>query len=198
MTNGSIADRRPALEFAGFATAPCKDSHPILPALADTVEFRIPLEYLRCYRRRGNGSGARRIRDVRTTGTVLPARRVRRGTGVYAYLGLSDRSGRGARPTVWRGISNDQHPARPERRRCRGRVYLPQHDLQRFAYSERELKHQEANESFLNLMHFEIARTERFYDSTAELEPFLEPDGRRVFRDVGRVSFRGTRRQFDR
>ena len=64
----------------------------------------------------------------------------------------------------------------------RGRVYLPQEDLQRFAYSEHELKHQEANESFLNLMHFEIARTERFYDSTAELEPFLEPDGRRVFR----------------
>jgi 15-cis-phytoene synthase len=64
----------------------------------------------------------------------------------------------------------------------RGRCYLPQEDLRRFNCSVSQLAGGEVNQQFLDLMRFEIERTERFYRAAAELDGFLDRDGRRVFR----------------
>ena len=62
-----------------------------------------------------------------------------------------------------------------------GRVYLPQEDLDRFGYTVEELRQGVRNERFQELMRFEIARAERFYQEAAELDRWLEPDGKTVF-----------------
>jgi phytoene synthase len=45
----------------------------------------------------------------------------------------------------------------------RGRIYLPQEDLQRFGYTEEELLRFEVNDRFRALMKFECARTHAYY-----------------------------------
>jgi len=60
----------------------------------------------------------------------------------------------------------------------RGRVYIPQEDLQRFGYSEKELRHGEYNERFVELMKFECARAHYYYKKARgflaeEDKPFL-------------------------
>ena len=47
---------------------------------------------------------------------------------------------------------------------AKGRVYLPQEDLRRFAYTEEELSRGEVNDRFRELMRFEAARTREFFD----------------------------------
>lgn len=44
-----------------------------------------------------------------------------------------------------------------------GRVYIPQEDLQRFGYSEDDLANCRINRDFIDLMEFEIARAEQYY-----------------------------------
>jgi 15-cis-phytoene synthase len=63
----------------------------------------------------------------------------------------------------------------------RGRVYLPREDLARFGYSAADLRAGIRDDRFRALMRFEIERTQAFYEQAAELEPWLEPDGKRVF-----------------
>lgn len=62
----------------------------------------------------------------------------------------------------------------------RGRVYLPQADLDRFEYTVDDLQAGVRDERFRRLMRFEIERTEALYADAAELERWLEPVGRRV------------------
>ncbi|HUY92435.1 MAG TPA: phytoene/squalene synthase family protein [Pirellulales bacterium] len=62
-----------------------------------------------------------------------------------------------------------------------GRVYLPQEDLERFGYSVQDLRQGLRNDRFQALMRFEIARAERFYQEAADLQRWLEPDGKTVF-----------------
>jgi phytoene synthase len=51
-----------------------------------------------------------------------------------------------------------------------GRIYLPQEDLGRFGYSERELQDRQHNERFVRLMEFEAARAREFFSrATAAL-----------------------------
>ncbi len=64
---------------------------------------------------------------------------------------------------------------------ARGRVYLPREDMARFDYTSDDLRAGVSDGRLRELMHFEIERTERLYESAAELESWLEPDGRRVF-----------------
>jgi phytoene synthase len=61
------------------------------------------------------------------------------------------------------------------------RVYLPQEDLRRFGYTVEELRQGASNERFKQLMRFEIARAEQYYAEAAELEHWLEPDGKIIF-----------------
>lgn len=63
----------------------------------------------------------------------------------------------------------------------RGRIYLPQEDLDRFGYSADDLRACIRDERFARLMDFEIDRTERFYRSAERLDDFLEPPGRPAF-----------------
>ncbi len=66
---------------------------------------------------------------------------------------------------------------------ARDRIYLPTDDLDRFDYSADELRAVYAmvrDERFRRLMRFEIERTEQLYAEGAELERWLEPDGRGV------------------
>lgn len=45
----------------------------------------------------------------------------------------------------------------------RGRIYLPQEDLQRFGYTERDLHHRTYNQAFIRLMQFQVERAKQFY-----------------------------------
>jgi phytoene synthase len=57
-----------------------------------------------------------------------------------------------------------------------GRVYLPQEDLQRFAYPEDDLRAQKYDERFITLMKYEAARARQFFRRAAEILP---PEDRR-------------------
>jgi phytoene synthase len=52
-----------------------------------------------------------------------------------------------------------------------GRVYLPQEDLDRFAYSETELRNRQYNERFIDLMGFQAERARQFFAGAAALLP---------------------------
>ncbi|MEY2525620.1 MAG: 15-cis-phytoene synthase [Verrucomicrobiota bacterium] len=51
------------------------------------------------------------------------------------------------------------------------RIYLPQEDLARFNYSERELQDRQYNDRFLQLMQFEAERARQFFARAAETLP---------------------------
>ncbi|HEV2994523.1 MAG TPA: squalene/phytoene synthase family protein [Chthoniobacterales bacterium] len=53
----------------------------------------------------------------------------------------------------------------------RGRIYLPQEDLDRLNYSETELQDRQYNERFIQLMRFEAQRAEDFFARAAALLP---------------------------
>ena len=52
-----------------------------------------------------------------------------------------------------------------------GRIYLPQEDLVRFAYSESDLRQRKHNDAFVRLMEFEATRAEAFFAQAAALLP---------------------------
>jgi 15-cis-phytoene synthase len=63
----------------------------------------------------------------------------------------------------------------------RGRVYLPQEDLQRFGYNESSLNQRTQNECFREMMRFQVARAQQYYDAAEPLTTSLRPAGRAVF-----------------
>lgn len=65
---------------------------------------------------------------------------------------------------------------------ARDRIYLPLEDLDRFEYSEADLKRGAIGVDFDRLIAFEASRTEKYYAAASQLEPLLDRDGRRVFR----------------
>ena len=69
----------------------------------------------------------------------------------------------------WRDIGEDWG---------RGRVYLPQEDLERFGYTEGMLARGEVNDQFVALMQFEIARTRALYASADRGIPYITPECR--------------------
>ncbi|MBL8793019.1 MAG: phytoene/squalene synthase family protein [Planctomycetia bacterium] len=84
---------------------------------------------------------------------------------------------------------------------ARGRVYLPRMDLERFGYSEQELRQGARNEQFRALMRFEAERAHRYYRDAEALLPLLPAHGRAVFQ-VMLHTYRGLlleieRRDFD-
>jgi len=52
-----------------------------------------------------------------------------------------------------------------------GRIYLPQEDLARFNYSEKDLQDRQYNERFVKLMEFEAARARQFFARASEILP---------------------------
>ena len=60
----------------------------------------------------------------------------------------------------------------------RDRVYLPQDELGRFGYTEKDLTNGVVNEPFRELMRFQVERARECFDSGRKLIPLLEPDAR--------------------
>jgi len=60
----------------------------------------------------------------------------------------------------------------------RGRIYLPQEDLDRFKVSEAEVLHHEWSDRLRALIAFQIERAERYYASADKGIPFLDRDSR--------------------
>ncbi len=72
----------------------------------------------------------------------------------------------------------------------RGRVYLPDEDLQRFGYDADRLGRGVRDAAFREMMQFEIARARSYYQSGWRLAPRLSPAGRAVFLMMART-YRG-------
>ena len=60
----------------------------------------------------------------------------------------------------------------------RDRVYLPQEDLERFGYSEERLFAGEIDDSFRQLMRFQVERARSYFRSGLRLLPLLSPRAR--------------------
>jgi phytoene synthase len=63
----------------------------------------------------------------------------------------------------------------------RGRVYLPQEDLQTFGYGLEQLYRGECDDRFRALMRFQVERARQYYDRARPLSALLPPPGRAVF-----------------
>lgn len=61
---------------------------------------------------------------------------------------------------------------------ARGRIYLPEEDLRRFNYGEREIAGQVRDARFAALMAFQVERARRYYRSVDRLLPCVSPDSR--------------------
>jgi phytoene synthase len=77
-----------------------------------------------------------------------------------------------------------------------GRIYLPQEDLVRFAYSETQLLDRQYNDRFVQLMEFESGRARQFFSRAAELLP---PEDRRsmVAAEIMASIYRGLLRRME-
>ncbi|MGH7138062.1 MAG: phytoene/squalene synthase family protein [Pirellulales bacterium] len=156
---------------------------PIFPALADTVErYRLPAHYL----------------HELIDGVEMDLDRSRYETfedlSGYCYKvasvvglccihiwGFSDE--RAFEPAIRCGVAMQLTNILRDLKEdaARGRVYLPQEDLERFGYSADDLRRGVVDRSLRELMRFEVGRAERLYAEAAELERWLSPDGRTVF-----------------
>ncbi len=72
----------------------------------------------------------------------------------------------------------------------RDRVYLPQEDLRRFGYSERELMNGTVNDNFRALMKFECERAHDFYRKAAECLPAEDRPTLVAAQTMGRIYYR--------
>jgi 15-cis-phytoene synthase len=182
----SVPERRAALEAWRHSLARAvRGSYddPLLPAVADVIEeFQVPPEYLTavidgvemdlepcrydtfeqletyCYRVASVvGLACLRIWGCANSEAQRPARQ----------CGLAFQM-----TNILRDLKEDV---------ARDRIYFPQQDLERFGYTADELRAGVGNEPFRSLMRFEIDRTEKLYAEAADLEPWLDADGRRVF-----------------
>ena len=77
-----------------------------------------------------------------------------------------------------------------------GRIYLPREDLERFGYSEDDLRASRVNDSFRELMRFEVERTKTFYDRAAPLVAMINPDSRPCLRAMRQI-YRGILSQIE-
>ncbi len=59
-----------------------------------------------------------------------------------------------------------------------GRIYLPQEDLERFAYTEADLHNKVIDDRFKSLMRFEIDRANKLYEANLHGIAHLKPEGR--------------------
>jgi phytoene synthase len=84
---------------------------------------------------------------------------------------------------------------------ARGRVYLPREDLERFGYPAEHLARGVRDGPFRELMRFEVARANAYYDAAAPLADLLPRAGRAVYLVMQRT-YRGlldriVRRDYD-
>ena len=68
-----------------------------------------------------------------------------------------------------------------------GRVYLPEEELERFGYDKSDLLAGTVNDSFRDLMRFQIERAHRYFESGARLFPLLDRRSRACPRTMSSV-----------
>ena len=78
-----------------------------------------------------------------------------------------------------------------------GRVYLPQEDLRRFDYSEADLRAGVVDHRFIELMCFQVARAQAFYQKAEPLLPLIDPASRPCLRAMIQI-YRGILEQIVR
>jgi len=155
--------------------------HDLWPAFHDTVQrFRIPPEYFR--------------EMIAGVASDLDPRRFETFPELYRYcyqvasvvglttihifgfdspdaLPLAEKCGVAFQLTnILRDIREDAE---------RERIYLPLEDLKRFGVTEEDLRRQNRNEAFLNLMRFESRRARSYYDESMPLLKLVHPNSRR-------------------
>ena len=62
--------------------------------------------------------------------------------------------------------------------RDRGRVYLPQEDLDKFGVTEEQIFAQRVDENFINMMKFQIAKARMYYERARRGVFMLAPESR--------------------
>lgn len=72
----------------------------------------------------------------------------------------------------------------------RGRIYLPQEDLERFGVSEEQLERGVMEPAVRKLIEFEAKRARGFYQQAEKLMPLVEPEGRPTLQIMMRI-YRG-------
>jgi len=80
----------------------------------------------------------------------------------------------------------------------RGRIYLPLEDLARFRYSQQDLAGSVVNDSFRDLMRFEIARARGLFEQGAEAIRWLSDDGSRLAASAVVVTSSGALRAIEK
>jgi len=183
---GDIADQRRQLDaFRRQLDLALAGSfgHPLHPAFADTVRtHRIPAEYLHA--------------AIDGVGMDLDVNHYRTFDDLYLYCyrvasvvglscihiwGFADGSARRYAESagialqltnILRDLGEDAG---------RGRVYLPEEDLEKFGYRREQLLRGEKGERFEALMRFQVDRARAYYDASRPLAPLLRPAGRAVF-----------------
>lgn len=60
----------------------------------------------------------------------------------------------------------------------RGRVYLPQEDLQRFGVTEEQIMAQRLDKNYIAMMKFQIERARMYYERALRGVPMLSPESR--------------------
>lgn len=60
----------------------------------------------------------------------------------------------------------------------RGRIYLPQEEMERFGYREEDLFRGLTNDAFHQLMRFQVRRAREYFERGWRLLPLVEPDSR--------------------
>jgi len=58
------------------------------------------------------------------------------------------------------------------------RIYLPLDEITKFGYTTQELENQVSNESFQNLIQFQVSRAREYFDSGLQLIPLISPRSR--------------------
>jgi squalene synthase HpnC len=80
----------------------------------------------------------------------------------------------------------------------KGRVYIPQEDLERFGVEEAAIARREATPAFRRLLQFEVERAQGYFDRGRGLEPLVRRDARadvRLFRLGGEAILDAIRRR---
>ncbi len=67
------------------------------------------------------------------------------------------------------------------------RIYLPQHDLDRFHYSPQDIAAHRQGEAFTQLMQFEIDRARSYYNKAETLFDYLDPSGKPILRAMLKI-----------
>ncbi|MBI3207842.1 MAG: phytoene/squalene synthase family protein [Candidatus Solibacter usitatus] len=162
------------------------DSHPVWPALHDTVtRYKIPHEYLH--------------QMIDGVAYDIAFRRMNTFEELYAYcyrvasvvgltvvhilgfrspdaLPLAEKCGVAFQLTnILRDVSEDFG---------NGRLYLPAEDLTRFSVAESDLAGQRVSEPLRNLLQFEAARAKQYYRDAMPLLDLVEPSGRAMLRAI--------------